>query len=350
MTLKKFISIISCSAIILTGCSGQEEYNYENIIKEAQNSISDKDYENTLALFDRIREEDMDDNYYITYMKYLEKSDKDSSYDKAAEYFISNYENTSKDDKIIDIGNKYIDNETVSDSNKDKIKNLLGNKALEKTTETTTQKTIEAPKTETTTEAPKIAANPEFPKIYTSTIPDYTSCPNTDNYTTYADSYMSFAYPTKIYNNAKRENIDDGYQITFSGADGMSRLVYACRFGNFYDIKYSTSQLYNTLTSTLYNVNNIIYSDESYDHGRFIVEACTDSSKAVAAYILCTVEQNTVKFFICEYPNVQDETSTDYKNKGYLVDYLYRNCNFSGTTYRPRSFSQYLNDDMGTKK
>ena len=42
-------------------------------------------------------------------------------------------------------------------------------------------------------------------------------------------------------------------------------------------------------------------------------------------------------------PNVDNEID-------YVVDCVYRFCSFSGGTYQPRSYQQFLDDNMGSKK
>ena len=40
----------------------------------------------------------------------------------------------------------------------------------------------------------------------------------------------------------------------------------------------------------------------------------------------------------------------DYNAIDYVVDCVYRYCSFSGGTYCPRTYQQFLKDDMGKKK
>ncbi|MCO7154124.1 hypothetical protein NIA73_13080 [Anaerobutyricum hallii] len=48
------------------------------------------------------------------------------------------------------------------------------------------------------------------------------------------------------------------------------------------------------------------------------------------------------------YPD--PDMTNDYNEIDYVVDCVYRFCSFSGGTYQPRSYQQFLDDNMGSKK
>ena len=65
-------------------------------------------------------------------------------------------------------------------------------------------------------------------------------------------------------------------------------------------------------------------------------------------YHLLRVEDDCVYNMTVGYPDTDDKELDGKRN--YYIDCLYRMCSFSGGTYKPRTYDQFLSNDMGTKK
>ena len=81
---------------------------------------------------------------------------------------------------------------------------------------------------------------------------------------------------------------------------------------------------------------------------RTLIGASVDSSETTGVYIIAANDGK--KNYILKFTYPDPDMKDDYNQIDYVVDCVYRYCSFSGGTYRPRTYQQFLKDDMGTKK
>ena len=86
-------------------------------------------------------------------------------------------------------------------------------------------------------------------------------------------------------------------------------------------------------------IKEIYYnSDNDYHVQKVMMYSCNEK--------LEILEKNYILKFTYPDPDMKD----NYNAIDYVVDCVYRYCSFSGGTYRPRTYQQFLKDDMGKKK
>ena len=70
--------------------------------------------------------------------------------------------------------------------------------------------------------------------------------------------------------------------------------------------------------------------------------------KKTGLYIIAANDGKRDYILKFTYPDL--DMTNDYNEIDYVVDCVYRFCSFSGGTYQPRSYQQFLDDNMGSKK
>ena len=179
------------------------------------------------------------------------------------------------------------------------------------------------------------------------------SCLSIDAYDTVIseDGSFSFGYPKYLFNQSEVNK--DGTSYTLSYKDGEETkaaelTVYTeSNEGNALE---NAKQLYQRFSS---QVNKMYFKMQptridSSGMARTLIGASVDSSETTGVYIIAANdgEKNYILKFTYPDPDMKD----DYNQIDYVVDCVYRYCSFSGGTYRPRTYQQFLKDDMGTKK
>lgn len=86
------------------------------------------------------------------------------------------------------------------------------------------------------------------------------------------------------------------------------------------------------------------------EHGmaRQIVMGVCSKADAKMEYVIAANDGQYDYIMDFQYKDPQPEN--DYDEIGYILDCLYRYCSFSGGTYQPRTYRQFLEGDMGEKK
>ncbi len=173
------------------------------------------------------------------------------------------------------------------------------------------------------------------------------NCLSPSDYEVYYADAFSFGYPKYIFNHSwiskNERNIklwyDDDYELTIeilTTADGVGPLesvhsYYETYINNFDYIYFSKDA--STIDNTDFTRSLIGGYDYDNSHGTYKIMA----SDGEYDYILTF-----------EYPD--DDITDQHKEINYIVDCIYRYCSFSGATYEPRTYSQFIADDYGTKK
>lgn len=171
------------------------------------------------------------------------------------------------------------------------------------------------------------------------------------------DAAFRFSYPVHLYNDvtvsqdaestAFGTNLEN---IFFTAADGASSARFQLGSRNqSVSIQESTQQLYQLYEQTLTDFAKIAYSDDSADHGRFVATGYADRSKAVMVYLVVAVYQDSVQIMQINFPSDGNRESEDFLQKSYVVECMYRMCGFGNSSYKPRTYQQYLAGETGEK-
>ena len=62
------------------------------------------------------------------------------------------------------------------------------------------------------------------------------------------------------------------------------------------------------------------------------------------------IVSNGSSIYTLDYEYGSSDTSTYYTAQNYMLDCIYRYCEHSGTTYKPRTWDDFNHDRMGEKK
>lgn len=92
-----------------------------------------------------------------------------------------------------------------------------------------------------------------------------------------------------------------------------------------------------------------IYSTGEGKPGRFIAFGYTDSSRQAMIYLLVTVTEKNIMTMRITFPTDGNRESEDFKQKEYVVECMYRMCGFSGSSYKARTYQQFMAGEVGEK-
>lgn len=183
-----------------------------------------------------------------------------------------------------------------------------------------------------------------LPMVYADDSVDYSKTLSTDKYEVFkADEGYSFAYPKKFYNDVFK--IDGGY--SFTGDDDVSAFEIYEESNTYSSVRDAIEGYYDSAQGNMDVFDEIIYSPEK---GKLILAAKNNFDSDIYYYYLVKATSNSVRVMKITYPFRSSESKESQNQKNYFVDCMYRYCSFSGGTYKPRTYSQFKNDDMGTKK
>lgn len=179
------------------------------------------------------------------------------------------------------------------------------------------------------------------------------SCLSTDAYDTVIaeDGSFSFGYPKYLFNRSEVNKDGTSYTLSYKEEKALKTAeltVYTeSNEGNALE---NAKQLYQQFSS---QVNKIYFKMQptkidSSGMARTLIGASVDSSETTGVYIIAANDGK--KNYILKFTYPDSDMKDDYNQIDYVVDCVYRYCSFSGGTYRPRTYQQFLKDDMGTKK
>ena len=179
------------------------------------------------------------------------------------------------------------------------------------------------------------------------------SCLSTDAYNTVIseDGSFSFGYPKYLFNHSEVNASGNSYSLTYKeGGEEKKAELAVYTEENEGNALENAKQLYDRFSS---QVNEIYFKmqptrTDSEGMARTLIGASVDSSETTGVYIIAANdgEKNYILKFTYPDPDMKD----DYNAIDYVVDCVYRYCSFSGGTYCPRTYQQFLKDDMGKKK
>lgn len=169
------------------------------------------------------------------------------------------------------------------------------------------------------------------------------------------DGGYSFLYPTDYFHTGSYDEQNQRYLL--ATADGSVTVeIYETEApvqGNPYE---SARKMYETFKGEFLEEAACPYvhqSDGVADDGysRMIIGGPLADNPSRAAYC-CTASDNTTTYIMkISYGAVDHQgIGADHTQTGYLLDCMYRGWSLSGSTYALRSYEQYMDDDMGSKK
>lgn len=179
------------------------------------------------------------------------------------------------------------------------------------------------------------------------------ACLNTEAYHTVTseDGSFSFGYPKYLFNTSEVNEAGTSYTLSYKDDSGNKEAelkVYTePNAGNALE---NAKRLYNEYVSSVYKVYFKMQPTriDSKGMARALIGGSVDDSETTGVYIIAVNdgEKNYILKFTYPDPDIQ----YDYNAIDYVVDCVYRYCSFSGGTYQPRTYEQFLKDDMGIKK
>lgn len=175
---------------------------------------------------------------------------------------------------------------------------------------------------------------------------DYLNYSSQSDFATfYADGY-SFGYPKNFFNYA--EKTDNGYRLTADNGGSLTVAVYPRN--SSMQVRDQVESLYREKFEELYYTETVLHkydSDENY--GRFIVSGFLDSDKSAGVYTLYNVYEDKIECYSL-VNTIHGYEREELNHANYILDTVYRTVSFSKSSYLPRSYNQFINEDMGQKK
>lgn len=173
--------------------------------------------------------------------------------------------------------------------------------------------------------------------------------PSSYNILTSADSEFSFGYPKYMFNYSEVDDQKNSYRLSYEGSSDWLEL-YVYEEDNPGDPIKNAKKLYDQYVSECYDTYFLKEPKKVDETGmvRGLIGGKADASGETGSYIIAANDGK--KNYILEFYYPDPDIEYDYDDINYVVDCVYRYCSFSGGTYKPRTYQQFLKDDMGTKK
>ena len=174
--------------------------------------------------------------------------------------------------------------------------------------------------------------------------------PEDYNTVTAKDDSFSFAYPKYLFNHSEEET---SYTFSYKGnsvSDSNEAELSVYTQENEGDPLQNARELYQNFSSEVYKKYFKMYPSrvDSSGMARTLIGASADSSEKTGVYIIAANDGK--RDYILKFTYPDPDMTNDYNEIDYVVDCVYRFCSFSGGTYQPRSYQQFLDDNMGSKK
>lgn len=175
---------------------------------------------------------------------------------------------------------------------------------------------------------------------------DYLNYSSQSDFATFYANGYSFGYPKNFFNYA--EETDNGYRLTADNGGSLTVAVYPRN--SSMQVRDQVESLYREKFEELYYTETVLHkydSDENY--GRFIVSGFLDSDKSAGVYTLYNVYEDKIECYsLVNVIHGYEREELNHAN--YILDTVYRTVSFSKSSYLPRSYNQFINEDMGEKK
>ena len=175
---------------------------------------------------------------------------------------------------------------------------------------------------------------------------DYLNYSSQSDFATFYSDGYSFGYPKNFFNYA--EKTDNGYRLTADNGGSLTVAVYPRN--SSMQVRDQVESLYREKFEELYYTETVLHkydSDENY--GRFIVSGFLDSDKSAGVYTLYNVYEDKIETYsLVNIIHGYEKEELNHAN--YILDTVYRTVSFSKSSYLPRSYNQFITEDMGQKK
>lgn len=181
-------------------------------------------------------------------------------------------------------------------------------------------------------------------------IPNYNNYLSPDNYENLTvDSNFSFSYPSGFF--SKVEQYNKNY--TFSTSDNSDTLYVSCESGSgdaVKDVKDAANKNASLINAKEEKHGVLVVSDKVKDGWAHCIVGgnYTDGQNGNGMYKV--IVSNGSSIYTLDYEYGSSDNSTYYTAQNYMLDCMYRYCEHSGTTYKPRTWEMFLNDQMGEKR
>lgn len=177
--------------------------------------------------------------------------------------------------------------------------------------------------------------------------------PEDYNTVTAKDDSFSFAYPKYLFNHSEVNKEGTSYTFSYKGnsaSDSNEAELSVYTQENEGDPLQNARELYQNFSSEVYKKYFKMYPSrvDSSGMARTLIGASADSSEKTGVYIIAANDGK--RDYILKFTYPDPDMTNDYNEIDYVVDCVYRFCSFSGGTYQPRSYQQFLDDNMGSKK
>ena len=177
--------------------------------------------------------------------------------------------------------------------------------------------------------------------------------PEDYNTVTAKDDSFSFAYPKYLFNHSEVNEEETSYTFSYKGnsaSDSNEAELRVYTQENEGDPLQNARELYQNFSSEVYKKYFKMYPSrvDSSGMARTLIGASADSSEKTGVYIIAANDGK--RDYILKFTYPDPDMTNDYNEIDYVVDCVYRFCSFSGGTYQPRSYQQFLDDNMGSKK
>ena len=175
---------------------------------------------------------------------------------------------------------------------------------------------------------------------------DYLNYSSQSDFATFYANGYSFGYPKNFFNYA--EKTENGYRLTADNGGSLTVAVYPRN--SSMQVRDQVESLYREKFEELYYTETVLHkydSDENY--GRFIVSGFLDSDKSAGVYTLYNVYEDKIECYSL-VNTIHGYEREELNHANYILDTVYRTVSFSKSSYLPRSYNQFINEDMGQKK
>ena len=185
-----------------------------------------------------------------------------------------------------------------------------------------------------------------------SNVPNYENYLSPDNYEELTvDTNFSFSYPSGFF--SKVEQYNKNY--TFSTSDNSDTMYILCESGSgdaVKDVRDAANKNASLINSNEDKHGVKVVSDkvkEGWAHC-IIGGNYTDGQNGSGNGMYKVIVSNGSSIYTLDYEYGSSDTSTYYTAQNYMLDCMYRYCEHSGTTYKPRTWDDFNHDRMGEKK
>ena len=185
-----------------------------------------------------------------------------------------------------------------------------------------------------------------------SNVPNYENYLSPDNYEELTvDTNFSFSYPSGFF--SKVEQYNKNY--TFSTSDNSDTMYILCESGSgdaVKDVRDAANKNASLINSNEDKHGVKVVSDkvqEGWAHC-IIGGNYTDGQNGSGNGMYKVIVSNGSSIYTLDYEYGSSDTSTYYTAQNYMLDCIYRYCEHSGTTYKPRTWDDFNHDRMGEKK